>query len=154
MISVIEFPELVNLALPFLIHNKCWPTASRDTRGIDNYSPLLAYAGITLSPRIVFLFLCLTLHSKTTNRKFDCSYIFSIAVHVFRNLFLKICPLFGQILIACLKCSRASFSPSSHSEKMHWGRGCPVFIISSPIISTFILLIPLKFICKVIHLAF
>ena len=29
--------------------------------------------------------------------------IFSIAAHVFRNLFLKICPLFGQVLIMCLK---------------------------------------------------
>ena len=35
----------------------------------------------------------------------------------------KICPLFGQILIPCLKCSRASFLPSSYSEKMRWGRG-------------------------------
>ena len=35
----------------------------------------------------------------------------------------KICPLFGQILITCLKCSRASFLPSSYSEKMRWGRG-------------------------------
>ena len=39
-------------------------------------------------------------------------YIFSVAVHVFRNLFWKISPLFGQILITCLKCSRASFLPS------------------------------------------
>ena len=48
---------------------------------------------------------------------------FHYAVHVFSNLFLKICPLFGQILITCLKCSRASFSLSSYSEKMHWGGG-------------------------------
>ena len=32
----------------------------------------------------------------------------------------KICPLFGQILITCLKCSRASFSPSCYSEKVRW----------------------------------
>ena len=32
-------------------------------------------------------------------------------------------PLFEQILITCLKCSRASFSPSSYSEKMRWERG-------------------------------
>ena len=46
-----------------------------------------------------------------------------IAVYVFRNLFWKICPLFGQILITCLKCS--SFSPSfyvSCSEKMLWDK--------------------------------
>ena len=47
--------------------------------------------------------------------------VFSIAAQVFSNLFLKICPLFGQILITC---SRASFSLSSYSEKMRWGRGC------------------------------
>ena len=35
----------------------------------------------------------------------------------------KIYPLFGQILITCLKCSRASFLSSSYSEKMHWERG-------------------------------
>ena len=52
------------------------------------------------------------------------SALFSHAVHVFRNLFWKICPLFGQILITCLKCSRASFSPPSiFREKMRWGRG-------------------------------
>ena len=49
--------------------------------------------------------------------------IFSFPVHVFRILFWRICPLFEQILVTCLKCSRASFSPSSYSEKMRWGRG-------------------------------
>ena len=49
--------------------------------------------------------------------------VFIIAGQVFPNLFLKICPLFGQILITCMKCSRASFSLSSYSEKMCWGRG-------------------------------
>ena len=48
--------------------------------------------------------------------------MFSIAVHIFRNLFCKICPLFGQILIKCLECSRASFSLYSYSKKMRWGR--------------------------------
>ena len=50
--------------------------------------------------------------------------IFSITVHVFRNLFWKICRLFGQILITCLKCSRAPFSLSSYNEQMRCGRGC------------------------------
>ena len=50
--------------------------------------------------------------------------VFSIAAQVFSNLFFKICPLFGQILITCLKCSRASFPLSSYSKKMRWGRGC------------------------------
>ena len=49
---------------------------------------------------------------------------FNITAHVFYSLFLRICPLFGQTLITCVKCSRASFSHSSCSEKMHWGRGC------------------------------
>ena len=35
--------------------------------------------------------------------------IFSIATHVFHNLFWKICPILGQILITCLKFSRAFF---------------------------------------------
>ena len=70
---------------------------------------------------MLFLFLSLVLHSKTINSKLESTYIFSIAVHLFRNLFLKICPLFGQILIMCLKCSRASFSPSSYSKKMALG---------------------------------
>ena len=40
---------------------------------------------------------------------FSSSYVnlFSIAVHVFHNLFWKICPLFGKILITCSKCSGA-----------------------------------------------
>ena len=63
-------------------------------------------------------------------KTFSCKtgYVFSIAAHVFRNLFLKLCPLFEQILITCLKCSRASFLPSSYSEKMRWGRGCYHYI--------------------------
>ena len=51
--------------------------------------------------------------------------IFSIAVQEFRNLFWKICPLFGQILITCLKCSRASSSLFSYSEKLRWDQGWP-----------------------------
>ena len=49
--------------------------------------------------------------------------IFSIAVHVFHNLFWKIFILLGQILITCLKSSRTSFLLSSYSKKMRWGRG-------------------------------
>ena len=44
--------------------------------------------------------------------------IFSIVAHVFRNLFWKICPLFGKILITCLKSCKATYS-----KKMHWGEG-------------------------------
>ena len=49
--------------------------------------------------------------------------IFSIAVHLFRNLFSKICHLFEQILITCLKCFGVSFSPSSCSIKTRWDYG-------------------------------
>ena len=62
----------------------------------------------------------------------DSADIFINAVHVFRNLFWRICRLFEQILITCLKCSRASFSSSSYSEKMRWGRGCIFMPTSSP----------------------
>ena len=37
------------------------------------------------------------------------SAVFHMAVYVFCNLFWKICPLFGQVLITCLKCSRLLF---------------------------------------------
>ena len=57
-----------------------------------------------------------------TNHK--CDHFFSIAVHVFRNLFWKICTLFGQILITCLECSRTSFLLCTYSDKMCWGRCC------------------------------
>ena len=50
--------------------------------------------------------------------------VFSIAAHVIHNLFLKICSLFRKILIMRLKISMASFSLSSYSKKMRWGRGC------------------------------
>ena len=60
------------------------------------------------------------LYTKRVNLLPETASAFSIAVQVFRNSFLKICPLFGQILITCMKCSRASFSPSFCSEKMRW----------------------------------
>ena len=59
--------------------------------------------------------------------RFDGADIFSITVHVSR--IWKISPLFGQILITCLKCSRVSFLPSSYSEKMHWWRGCTLLCL-------------------------
>ena len=54
----------------------------------------------------------------------DCADVFSIAIHMFSNLFSKICSLFGQILIAYLKCSKTFFLPSFYNEKISWGRGC------------------------------
>ena len=68
---------------------------------------------------VIVIGLLLNVLTKCRGSVNNCSTI----VRVFRNLFWKIWPLFGQILITCLKCSRASFSPSFYSEKMHWGRG-------------------------------
>ena len=50
--------------------------------------------------------------------------VFRLATHELCNSFEKLFPLFGQILIACLKCSSASFLPSSYSKKMRWGQVC------------------------------
>ena len=70
---------------------------------------------------VFILFLSLALHIKCQlSHQQD---LFSTAVHVFYNLFWKICPLLGQILITCLKCSMASFLPSSYSDKMYWRQG-------------------------------
>ena len=65
-----------------------------------------------------YFFLSLALHPKLSkNKPIDN---LSISGHVLRNLFWKICSLFRQIPITFLKCSRASFSPSSFSKKMPW----------------------------------
>ena len=94
----------------------------------DNYMPLLVFQYkihlrlILLSAfhSYVFIFLSLALLTNHSREPADFS---NIAAHIFFNLFIKICPLFGQILITCLKFSSASFSISSCSEKVHWGWG-------------------------------
>ena len=119
--SVIDFTELLNLVFPFLIHNECQPIT---TTVIDNYVSLpILKLRQSSACMFLFLFLSLVLPTKCIYFQTESADVFSIASHVFRNLFLKMCPLFGQIWITCLKCSRASFSPSSYSEKMRWGRG-------------------------------
>ena len=51
--------------------------------------------------------------------------MFSVSPYSYSVIYSeKICPLFWQILITGLKCSRVSFSPSSYNEKMRWRRGC------------------------------
>ena len=80
-------------------------------------------AWIAFFSSVFILLFSLVLHTKCPCWRLWTADPFSNAVHIFRNLFWKICPLFGKILITCLKCSRASFSPSSYSEKMRWGRG-------------------------------
>ena len=102
----------------------------------DNYMPLLVchykitkylhIRLISLSALCLYVFfwsLTLALLTKHTTFSRESVDVFSIAAQVFSNSFLKICPLFGQILITCLKCFMASFSLSSYSKKMHWGRG-------------------------------
>ena len=74
---------------------------------------------------IFFLFLAPPYTLNIKIYRLEGADFFSTTVHVFCNLFLKIYALFGQILITCLKCSRASFLPSSYSVKMHWRWGCP-----------------------------
>ena len=108
--SVIDIPYLVNLVFPYL--------CQYITNQVANFG--------SLSSRLYVLvcFLSLALHTEYKNIQQQKCDVFIIAAHVFRDLFLKIFPLFDQILITCVKCSRASFSPSSYSEKMRWGRGC------------------------------
>ena len=80
---------------------------------------------------VFILFLSLALHTKhhvvlfcfypwpyilnTLTPSRNCADVFH-TIHVFSNLFSKISYLFGQILIMCLKCSRASFLPSSYKR--------------------------------------
>ena len=54
---------------------------------------------------VFILSLTLALLAKRTNLSCKWVDVFSIAAQVFSNLFLKICPLFGQILIPCFSFS-------------------------------------------------
>ena len=121
--SVIDFPLLVNLVFPFLIHNEI--NASQFKPKGHNYLnlpsqlyKLMLVSVISLSAHM-FLFcfyLWLYIHIVTSFNK-DFVNVFSIDVHVFCNLFREVCPLFRKILITCLKSSRPSFLLSSCSEK-------------------------------------
>ena len=60
--------------------------------------------------------------------------------HTLRKAVSEPYKLFGENMlsiwkncITCLKCSRASFSPSSYSDKMRWERGC---LITCPTFSS------------------
>ena len=80
---------------------------------------------IWLSTDTILLFFCpWSYNAKRPDIYHHFVNIFSIAVHAFRNLFWKICPLFGQILVPRLNCSRTSFSSSFYNEKMPWCRRC------------------------------
>ena len=124
LLDVLEFCHLVYL---FLIHIEMSATHFKPRK--HNYLNLAVVANfyfmlisvISLSART---FLSLVLHTKRHfpyQQPHKC--FFSIAAYIFRNLFWKICPLFGKKLITCLKCFRVSFSLFSYSKKMRWGRG-------------------------------
>ena len=98
------------------------------TKGICLYKLILG--NIAFRFYVLFYFFSMALHTKCPSIYRWIVYIFSIAFHVVRNLFWKICPLFGQILVKCLKCSRTSFSPSSYSKKMSWERRCKHSLMS------------------------
>ena len=70
------------------------------------------FSNIAFCSFFFILFFSLALNTKCPGTYHCIVNVFSIAVHIFRNLFRKICPLFGQILVRCLKCSKTSFSPS------------------------------------------
>ena len=89
---------------------------------------------ILLSALCSYVFILFSSLALLPKHSYESVDVFSIAAHGFPNLFIKICPLFGQILITCLKCSKASFSLSSCGLKMRLGRvwngegsapGCP-----------------------------
>lgn len=61
------------------------------------------------------------LNAQTSRRK--SAEFFGITVYAFYMFFWLRYPLFEYILITCLICSRASYSPSSYGKKIHWGRG-------------------------------
>ena len=122
---VINFPQLANLVYPFLIHNEMNTANQRDIIIWTCLYSLILISVISISAHMFtscFYFWPYLLNVSVFSSFFVN--IFSITVKVFRNLFWKTCHQFWQILITCLTCPRASFLPSSYSEKMRWGRGC------------------------------
>ena len=115
--SVINFPQLANLVFPF------WFTVNASPYQRDIIVASYVFAYTTTHVRYRFLLCFYFVFTLVLTSGHTPADVFSIVVQIFRRLFWKICPLFGQILIKCLKCSRALFSPSSCSEKMRWGRG-------------------------------
>ena len=72
-----------------------------------------------------FYFVFILGHRYQTSKLVAIKVLFSVLPSTYSVIYSeKICPLCGKILITFLKCSRASFSPSSYSEKIRWGRGC------------------------------
>ena len=72
---------------------------------------------------VFILFLSLASLTKLRNSYPWTVDVFSSSALVCANLYLKICPLLGQILITCLNCFSTSFLLSSYDKKIRWGRG-------------------------------
>ena len=72
---------------------------------------------------VFILFLSLASLTKLRNSYPWTVDVFSSSALVSANLYLKTCPLLGQILITCLNCFSTSFLLSSYDKKIRWGRG-------------------------------
>ena len=83
-----------------------------------------AYACIALFSNIFYSVIILGSTYETSRHLEVKIMIFSVSPLTYSVICSeKVCHIFEQILITCLKCSKASFSPSSHSKKMRWRRG-------------------------------
>ena len=116
-------PSPITLWWVILIFVIC--TFNRKEKGLPN--PLTLYRFLLKCFHIVFALGPTVLN--VLSYCGDSADIFSNTVHVSHNLLWKICPLFGQILITCLKFFRGSFSSSFYSKKMGWGRGSVLHIV-------------------------
>ena len=133
LLNLLEFCHHV---YSFLVHNEMNATCLKP-KG-DNYLNLpiatnfYAYTcDIAFCSYVFILILSLALHTKRQFTYQEPFKYFTVIVHTFRNLFWKICHLFRQILITCLKCSRVSFSLFSYSEKMRQGPGSPKYALAA-----------------------
>ena len=139
LVSFCFSPESTGILSPRLfifIHNKmnasCFKPKEHNYLNLPVATNFYAYTcDIAFCWYVFVLFLSLALHAKRQFTYQEPFKYFNIAVHIFRNLFWKICLLFRQIFITCLKCSRASFSLFSYSGKMRWGRGCPKYAFAA-----------------------
>ena len=117
-----NFSSLFILFFHFFIHKEWKPIPGCQRYTITCLSPWLqTYVSTAFYSRIFIFFYLWPYILNVQTSIHDSADIFRVTVHVFHNLFWKIGPLFGQILITCLKFSRTSFSPNSYSEKMVGG---------------------------------
>ena len=116
----------ISAMFPFLIQNECHPCTPSPKGYKLNVS---VDTNLLLSPHMFLSYFYPWPYIPNVQiSSSNSDIIFSITVHAFRNLLWIICPLFGQIL------ARASFSPSSYSEKIRWGRGCKILLLNISIL--------------------